>query len=149
MGSGRWRCAHFFAPILLAVLLASAQPASGSSSHTAKAKANIVFLLTDDQDRQLGSMAALPSVEKYVTGRGVNVSNMFVNTPICCPSRSTLFSGRFNVRARVCSRVSWALQTAHAPCSIIYGVRARVCALVRACVRACHGPCRLLMRLAA
>jgi hypothetical protein len=138
MGPGRWRCAHFFAPILLAVLLASAQPASGSSSHTAKAKANIVFLLTDDQDRQLGSMAVLPSVEKYVTGRGVNVSNMFVNTPICCPSRSTLFSGRFNVRACARARVR----------ALVY-VRARVCALVRACVRACHGPCRLPMRLAA
>ena len=93
-----------WATCLRVLLLSSvALPGRVGSSYLAKEKAkkaNILFLLTDDQDRQLGSMAVLPSVEKYVTGAGANVTNMFVNTPICCPSRSTLFSGRYNHNLR-------------------------------------------------
>jgi len=65
-----------------------------------KHKPNILFILTDDQDRQLGSMAVMPNAEKYITNRGANVTNMFVNTPICCPSRANIFSGRFNHNLR-------------------------------------------------
>ena len=63
-------------------------------------KPNILFVLTDDQDRQLGSTAVMPNLAKYVTDRGANVTNFFVNTPICCPSRSTIFSGRYNHNLR-------------------------------------------------
>ena len=56
---------------------------------------NVVILLTDDQDLRLGSMRAMPYAQKYLRDAGANMSNFFVHTPICCPSRTTLLSGRW------------------------------------------------------
>jgi N-acetylglucosamine-6-sulfatase len=41
-------------------------------------------------------MVAMPYTQQYLGGEGANMSNFFVATPICCPSRSTLLSGKFN-----------------------------------------------------
>ena len=64
---------------------------------------NLVFVLTDDQDRllgpdgydALGSLAAMPQLRKRVRDEGATVDNFFVNTPICCPSRTEFFTGRY------------------------------------------------------
>jgi hypothetical protein len=50
---------------------------------------NIIIVLTDDQDLKLGSMEAMPYTREHVVGEAVNLTNFFVNTPICCPSRAT------------------------------------------------------------
>jgi N-acetylglucosamine-6-sulfatase len=41
-------------------------------------------------------MEAMPYTREHVIGEAVNLTNFFVNTPICCPSRATLLSGNFN-----------------------------------------------------
>jgi|EP01047_Picozoa_sp_COSAG01_P040723 hypothetical protein len=56
---------------------------------------NVIVLLTDDQDLRLGSMRAMPYTSEHIGRAGVNISNFFVHTPICCPSRTTLLGGRF------------------------------------------------------
>lgn len=58
-------------------------------------KPNIVFVLTDDQDLRLGSMQAMPYLRETVLPQAANLSNFFIHTPICCPSRATLLSGRY------------------------------------------------------
>ncbi len=55
---------------------------------------NIIMVLTDDQDLRLGSMLAMPYTMAQVLPGAVNMSNYFINTPVCCPSRTTLLSGR-------------------------------------------------------
>ena len=57
-------------------------------------KPNIVLLLTDDQDLLLGGMSPLSRSVSFLSD-GAYLKNFFVNTPVCCPSRSTLISGRF------------------------------------------------------
>ena len=59
---------------------------------------NIVFITTDDQDLLLGSMRALPHTARLLSQGGANLTQFRVNTPICCPSRSTMLSGRYNPR---------------------------------------------------
>ena len=54
---------------------------------------NFVFIFLDDM--RLDDMVALPKIKAHIHDRGTNVSNFFVNTPVCCPSRATLFSGRY------------------------------------------------------
>lgn len=46
----------------------------------------------------LGSMKAMKYTRDMVieNDRALNLTNFRVNTPICCPSRATLLSGRFN-----------------------------------------------------
>ena len=56
---------------------------------------NFVFLLTDDQDLTLGGDDGMPYTLSMMRRHGAMVGNFFVNTPICCPSRATLFSGRY------------------------------------------------------
>lgn len=70
---------------------------------TAGTFADIVFILTDDQDRvlgpagydPLGSLAAMPQLRRGLLEQGALVENFYVNTPICCPSRTEFFSGRY------------------------------------------------------
>lgn len=56
---------------------------------------NIVFILTDDQDVQLGGMTPLVKTKKLIASHGITFTNAFASTPICCPSRSTILTGRY------------------------------------------------------
>lgn len=64
---------------------------------------NIVFILTDDQDTTLGrhdytrigSLEAMPQLRARVAAKGVSMDHFYVNTPICCPSRTEFMSGRY------------------------------------------------------
>ena len=56
-------------------------------------KPNIIFLLTDDQDLTLGGMTPLVFTKSLMESRGGTLKNFFVNTPVCCPSRTTLLTG--------------------------------------------------------
>ena len=81
--------------------LALAASASAFSSPAAQTRSNIVVLLTDDQDLRLGSMLAMPFARQNLVEAGANLTNFFVHTPICCPSRTTLLSGRYVHNNRV------------------------------------------------
>jgi N-acetylglucosamine-6-sulfatase len=56
---------------------------------------NILLLLTDDQDIVLGSFDHMPHVKTLLQEQGMTFDNAFVHTPICCPSRSQILTGRY------------------------------------------------------
>lgn len=56
---------------------------------------NIVVLLTDDQDALLGSLDAMPKLRELVQEQGMTFPRGYANTPVCCPSRSSLLTGRY------------------------------------------------------
>lgn len=89
-------------------LSAVAAAQSGENTKIAE-KPNIVFFITDDQDQMLG--ASFPTINGStpmrhtltdLAAKGATATNMFVHTPICCPSRSELLSGRYfhNIKQR-------------------------------------------------
>ena len=55
---------------------------------------NVVLLLTDDQDLMLGGNTPMPYTRELMDG-GARLNNFFVNTPVCCPSRTTLLTGKY------------------------------------------------------
>ena len=57
---------------------------------------NIILVLTDDQDLLLGSLDFMPATKQHFVSEGVTASNHFVSTPVCCPSRSSIITGRFS-----------------------------------------------------
>ena len=66
------------------------------------AKPNIVWFLTDDQDQMLGAsfpelngVGPMPQTKAILQVGGSMATNFFIHTPICCPSRSELLSGRY------------------------------------------------------
>mmetsp|Transcript_75456 Transcript_75456/g.233423 ORF Transcript_75456/g.233423 Transcript_75456/m.233423 type:complete len:560 (-) Transcript_75456:202-1881(-) len=61
---------------------------------------NIVLFLQDDQDEYLGGWGPMRRAEESVAQQGARAKNFFIHTPVCCPSRAELLSGRYfhNVR---------------------------------------------------
>ncbi|XP_017781522.1 PREDICTED: N-acetylglucosamine-6-sulfatase-like [Nicrophorus vespilloides] len=55
---------------------------------------NFVLVLTDDQDLLLDGLVPLEITRRLIADEGATFSNFFVNSPICCPSRSTILTGK-------------------------------------------------------
>ncbi|WP_435971486.1 sulfatase family protein [Streptomyces sp. Qhu_M48] len=66
--------------------IAAAGPAA------AAARPNILLIVTDDQPKQ--TEWALPKTVGWLADQGVRFTNGHVTTPLCSPSRSSVFSGR-------------------------------------------------------
>lgn len=65
---------------------------SGETNHPN----NILLLVTDDQDIALGSFDHMPYVSQYLREQGSCFEGGgFVHTPVCCPSRSSILTGRY------------------------------------------------------
>lgn len=54
---------------------------------------NIVMIMTDDQDEV--SAREMPRLQALIAAQGVTFSNAIATTPLCGPSRATVFSGRY------------------------------------------------------
>jgi N-acetylglucosamine-6-sulfatase len=69
-----------------------ASPPPPAGAPAAGKRPNIVFILTDDLAMNL--VQYMPHVLK-MQQEGVTFSNYFVTDSLCCPSRSSIFTGRF------------------------------------------------------
>jgi N-acetylglucosamine-6-sulfatase len=45
-------------------------------------------------DLALGGFTPLKKTAKLLSSRGATATNYFIHTPICCPSRSELLTGK-------------------------------------------------------
>ncbi|CAG0882631.1 unnamed protein product [Darwinula stevensoni] len=78
-------------------------------------KPNFIIFLTDDQDLVLNSMNAMPKLKNLIGDYGITAKNMFATTPICCPSRASIFTGLYmhnhhtynNTMEGGCNSVEW------------------------------------------
>ena len=94
-----------------ALLLSSAAAASAASLP------NIVMVMTDDQDVELGGSSAevMPRLHALLAAGGATADKMYVHVPVCCPSRSSFHSGQYQHNNQVrgnsigsnCSSLSW------------------------------------------
>ncbi|HWL65744.1 MAG TPA: sulfatase-like hydrolase/transferase, partial [Actinomycetota bacterium] len=55
---------------------------------------NVLVIVTDDQ-RARGTLAVMPSVRRWFVREGTVFENAFTTTPLCCPARASLFTGRY------------------------------------------------------
>lgn len=56
-------------------------------------KPNIIVIMTDDQ--RADDMETMPIIKDRLGGHGITFTNMFITTPICCPSRSSFLTGLY------------------------------------------------------
>jgi N-acetylglucosamine-6-sulfatase len=81
-----------------ALLAAGLALAAASGSPTAVGAAeppspNVVVVMTDDQTQ--ASLPVMATVEAELAGHGATFANNFANWPLCCPSRSTFYTGQY------------------------------------------------------
>jgi arylsulfatase A-like enzyme len=72
------------APVLGALVQASAQT---------QPRPNILLIVTDDQ--RAGTLGVMPHTTERFVRSGTRFSRAFTTTPLCCPSRVTMFTGRY------------------------------------------------------
>lgn len=54
---------------------------------------NVLLVVTDDQRPE--GMEAMPKTRAWFEATGTTFTNAFATTPLCCPSRSSIMSGRY------------------------------------------------------
>ncbi len=55
---------------------------------------NVLIFITDDQ-RAEGTMDVLPAVQKWFGEQGTEFTNAYATTPLCCPARASILTGRY------------------------------------------------------
>lgn len=66
---------------------------SFSEQPTRTDKPNIIIILTDDQPYQ--TLQYMPNVQKELVAKGIDFTNAYVTTPLCCPSRASILTGQY------------------------------------------------------
>ena len=54
---------------------------------------NIILIMTDDQPPH--TLAYMPIIQRELMAKGVNFTNAFATTPLCCPSRASILTGQY------------------------------------------------------
>uniref|UniRef100_A0A3Q0RXD5 N-acetylglucosamine-6-sulfatase n=1 Tax=Amphilophus citrinellus TaxID=61819 RepID=A0A3Q0RXD5_AMPCI len=98
----------------LLVLLAALLTCGVRCAESAK-PSNVIVVLADDQDIQLGGMTPMKKTKAYIGDAGATFVNAFTVTPLCCPSRSSILTGRYphnhevrnNSLSGNCSSIQW------------------------------------------
>jgi len=78
----------------IAVWIAGLARVPVASRAAEPSRPNILIIVTDDQ-RTDGTMTAMPKTEAWFKDGGTWFPNGSVTTPLCCPARASIFSGRF------------------------------------------------------
>ena len=73
---------------------AGGTPSAGTTGTSASGKPNIVLILTDDQ--RWDELGTMPTVDKQIVDKGTTFKNGFVVNPLCCPSRTTILTGKYS-----------------------------------------------------
>src|SRR5439155_4770888 len=83
--------------VVSALWAAPGTPGKAALSPTRPSAASgpsIVLILTDDQ--RFDTLWAMPTVQREIVRDGVEFRNAYVVNPLCCPSRTTILTGKYS-----------------------------------------------------
>ena len=56
---------------------------------------NVLIVVVDDQRATGGTLRVMPRTRRWLGNAGVRFTRAFSTTPLCCPARASIFSGRY------------------------------------------------------
>ena len=85
--------------LMLGQLVSSVPDRPVDPSHligpTTISRPNVLVIVTDDQRPMADALAVMPNVRSLFVEGGRNFPRSVVTTPLCCPSRSSILTGRY------------------------------------------------------
>jgi arylsulfatase A-like enzyme len=78
--------------VAIGALLVGGAP--GARAAPSPRRPNVLLIVTDDQ-RASGTLRVMPRTRRVFVRGGVRYPHAFATTPLCCPSRASIFSGRY------------------------------------------------------
>lgn len=82
------------AALATAAVLGAAPSSAWAQAPSERAPSAIVLIVTDDQ--RFDTLWAMPTVRRGLVRRGASFPEAFVVNPLCCPSRTTILTGRYS-----------------------------------------------------
>ena len=89
--------AVLLAVLLAAILARASQPITDAQA--ASARPNVLVIVTDDQATD--TLEVMAQTRRWIRDAGRKFTQAFVTTPLCCPSRATIMTGRYAHNHRV------------------------------------------------
>jgi arylsulfatase A-like enzyme len=87
------------ATIAAIVIAVAGAPSAGHAAPGPRARPNVLVIVTDDQ--RAGTLRHMPVTRRLFARGGVNFRRAYATTPVCCPSRASIFTGRYAHNHRV------------------------------------------------
>jgi arylsulfatase A-like enzyme len=75
------------------VLVARVHSGEPASAQDPERPPNVLIVVTDDQ--RVSTLDVMDKTERAFSHEGVNFTNAYVTTPLCCPSRASILSGLY------------------------------------------------------
>ncbi len=99
-----------FAAVLSTALLAGSAflpaPSTVRAQEPSDPPPNLVLIISDDQRWDSVSEETTPNIWNRLVVPGVSFRDAFVPNPLCCPSRTTILTGRYSHRTEVWTNLS-------------------------------------------
>lgn len=101
--------------LLAGLLTRHAGASDGGGSPSDSTRPNIVFIMTDDQDRRLGSTDYMTALHRELIAKGTEFTNHYTTQALCCPARSSLLRGQqiHNTNITNVVKPGWVLSLTH------------------------------------
>jgi Sulfatase len=88
-----WSCTALSVIASVLLVWAPAETAAAQVAARKRHRPNVLIFVTDDQ--RIGTLKHMPATRRLIGRKGMTFRNAFATTPLCCPARTSIMTGRY------------------------------------------------------